>query len=73
MSTNKLLHDFLVGMEREKNKSVCFVVSAGKIKGNFECYDLSHGTVTISVPIFSDMVVGTKLTILTETILAWGQ
>ena len=73
MSTNKLLHDFLVGMEKEKNKSVCFVVSAGKIKGDFESYDLSHGTVIISSPIFSDQIVGKRLTILTETILAWGQ
>ena len=73
MSINESLHNFLSSMTKEKGISVCFIIPAGKIKGNFESYDFSNNTVTISTPTFSDLVIGNNLTILTEAILAWGK
>jgi hypothetical protein len=60
-------------MAKEEDKSVCFIVPAGKISGVFESYDTPNNAITISNPSFSGQVTGTKLTILGDAIQAWGK
>ena len=73
MLINRSLHKFLEDMTKEEDKSIYFIVPAGIIRGNFENYDSSNSAVTISNPSFSDLVTGTKLTILADAIQAWGK
>jgi len=73
MEINQSIHNFLEDVKKGNNKSVCFITPVGKIKGKLDDYDTSNGTVTILTPTFSDLVIGTKFTVLIETIQAWGQ
>jgi hypothetical protein len=73
MLINRSLHKFLEAMAKEKDKSVWFLVPAGKIRGTFESYDTPNNAVTITNPSLSDVAMGATLTILGDAIQAWGK